>query len=161
MFRRSTNSAKYGLPNYRKNTNSGVAAAHKYLGYDPQIISSNATESFLPRAADLYSCWLIEKGGRFWRSRFYPGEMMLASIANNQNEKEARDRIMAQYPPTLKGQLQGLKHFTQEYIAAVKEGKGFDHIGQNLEITTITANSPPKMASDVHSNNSQILAKIQ
>jgi hypothetical protein len=68
---------------------------------------------------------------------------------------------MAQYPPTLKGQLQGLKHFTQEYIAAVKEGKGFDHIGQNLEITTITANAQPKMASDVHSNNSQVFAKIQ
>lgn len=141
-------------------TNSGVAAAHKYLGYDPQIISSNATESFLPRAADLYSCWLIEKGGRFWRSRFYPGEMMLASVANNQNEKEARDRIMAQYPPTLKGQLQGLKHFTQEYIAAVKEGKGFDHIGQNLEITTIAANAQQKMASDFHSNNSQFFAKL-
>ena len=56
--------------------------------------------------------------------------MMLASIANNQNEREARDRIMAKYPPTLKGKLQGLKHFTQEYIPAVKEGKGFSHIGR-------------------------------
>ena len=85
---------------------------------------------------------------------------MLASIANNQNEKEARDRIMAQYPPTLKGQLQGLKHFTQEYIAAVKEGKGFDHIGQNLEIATLAANAQPKVASDVRSNKSQVFAKI-
>jgi hypothetical protein len=111
-------------------TANGVASFQRHLGYDPNIISRNATEAFLPRAADLYSCWLIERGGRFWRTRFYPGEMMLASIANNQNEREARDRIMAKYPPTLKGQLQGLKHFTQEYILAVKEGKGFSHIGQ-------------------------------
>ena len=71
-------------------TNSGVTAAQRYLGYDPQIISRNATEAFFPRTAELSSCWLIEKGGRFWRTRFYPGEMMLASIANNQNEKSER-----------------------------------------------------------------------
>ncbi|MFP5270987.1 hypothetical protein [Coleofasciculus sp.] len=130
-------------------TNSGVAAAQRYLGYDPQIISRNATEAFFPRTAELSSCWLIEKGGRFWRTRFYPGEMMLASIANNQNEKEARDRILSQYPPTLKGQLQGLKHFTQDYIPAVKEGKGFDHIGRNSKM--------PSSASTQPTNNSKQL----
>ena len=74
---------------------------------------------------------------------------MLASIANNQNEKEARSRIMSQYPPTLKGQLQALKHFTQEYIPAVKEGKGFDHIGRNSKM--------PLPPSHPQSNNSKQL----
>jgi hypothetical protein len=116
-------------------TAAGVTSFQKYLGYDPNIISHNATEAFLPKASDLYSCWLLEKGGRFWRTRFYPGEMMLASIANNQNEKSARDRIMAIYPRTLKGMLSGLKHFTEEYISAVKEGQGFEHIGREQDYT--------------------------
>jgi len=111
-------------------TNTGVVAAQKYLGYDPRLISQNATEAFLPRVSDLYSCWLVEKGGRFWRTRFYPAEMMLASVANNLQEKEARDRLFAQYPSTLKGRLQALKQFTQDYVAALKDGKGFDSIGR-------------------------------
>jgi hypothetical protein len=117
-------------------TAAGVTSFQRYLGYEPNIISHNATEAFLPKASDLYSCWLLEKGGRFWRTRFYPGEMMLASIANNQNEKSARDRIMARYPRTLKGMLSGLKHFTEEYISAVKEGKGFEHIGREQDYTS-------------------------
>ena len=111
-------------------TNAGVTSAGRHLNYDPNIISKNATEAFLPRKSDLYSCWLIEKGGRFWQARFYPGEMILASVANNQSEKEARARIMSQYPKTMKGQLMGLRHFSQEYVRAIKEGKSLNLIGQ-------------------------------
>ncbi|MGB3204217.1 MAG: ATP-binding protein [Crinalium sp.] len=129
-------------------TNAGVQAAQKYLNYDPSIISKNATEAFLPKSADLYSCWLLEKGGRFWQTRFYPGEMTLGALANNQNEKEARDRIMSQYPKTLKGQLMGLKHFSNEYCQAIKEGIGFDHIGQKINDTTL--DSPPKIKAGIN-----------
>ena len=124
-------------------TNTGVVAAQKYLGYDPRLISQNATEAFLPRVSDLYSCWLVEKGGRFWRTRFYPAEMMLASVANNLQEKEARDRLFAQYPSTLKGRLQALKQFTQDYVAALKDGKGFDSIGRSDSETA----SPPSAST--------------
>lgn len=126
-------------------TNTGVVAAQKYLGYDPRLISQNATEAFLPRVSDLYSCWLVEKGGRFWRTRFYPAEMMLASVANNLQEKEARDRLFAQYPSTLKGRLQALKQFTQDYVAALKDGKGFDSIGRS---DSETASSPSASTPD-------------
>lgn len=114
-------------------TPTAVASFKKYLGYDPNIIGENASEAFLPKASELYSCWLIETKGRFWKTRFYPAEMLLASVANNQNEQAARTRIMAKYPRTLKGMLQGLKHFTDEYIPALKEGKGFEHIGRDIE----------------------------
>jgi hypothetical protein len=121
--------------NYRitgRITSSGINSFQRYLGYPPNIISQNATEAFLPRSSDLYSCWLLELGGRFWRTRFYPGELMLASVANNQDEREARDRVMAHYPLTPKGRLMGLKAFADEYIPALREGKGFSHIGQGL-----------------------------
>lgn len=111
-------------------TSDSVYSFKKYLGYDPSVISQNASEAFLPKTSQLYSCWLVETGGRFWRTRFYPAEMLLASVANEQSEKAARNRVMARYPHTLKGMLQGLRHFTNEYIPALKEGKGFDHIGR-------------------------------
>jgi hypothetical protein len=123
-------------------TSSGVNSFQKYLGYPANIISQNATEAFLPRTSDLYSCWLIETGGRFWRTRYYPGEMMLSSVANNQDEREARERVLNQYPATTKGRLLGLKAFTNAYIQALKEGKGFKDIGQNLP------KSKPRSLSD-------------
>nr|WP_236117274.1 hypothetical protein [Hassalia byssoidea] len=116
-------------------TSSGVASFQRYLGYPVKIISQNATEAFLPRTSDLYSCWLVETGGRFWRTRFYPGEMMLASVANNQDEREARERVMAQYPNTPKGNLLGLRTFTDAYIPALKENRGFQHIGREIHQT--------------------------
>jgi hypothetical protein len=123
-------------------TSTGVTSFQRYLGYPAQIISQNATEAFLPRISDLYSCWLVETGGRFWRSRFYPGEMMLASVANNQNEREARSRVMAQYPPTAKGRLLGLKAFADAYILALKENKGFQHIGQDVSNVSTVQSTP-------------------
>lgn len=118
--------------NYRitgRITSAASASFQKYLGYDPAIINRNASDAALPRASDLYSYWLIEKDGRFWRTRFYPGEMTLASVANNQDEQAARDRVMSKYPDTLIGKLEGLGEFTEAYIPALKENQGFNHIG--------------------------------
>jgi hypothetical protein len=118
--------------NYRLSgrlTNAGVSAAQRYLNYPSEIISANATEAFLPKRSGLYSAWLVESSGRFWRTRYYPGEMTLATVANHNSEKQARNRILSQYPNTLVGQLKGLRHFTEAYIQALKEGQGFEHIG--------------------------------
>lgn len=113
-------------------TSNAVASFQKYLCYPVEIIAQNAAESFLTRSSDLYSCWLIEKGGRFWQSRFYPGEMALAAVATNQEERRARRAILSQYPNTTKGQLQGLAHFTKLYVAALKENKGLGHINERV-----------------------------
>ncbi|GJD19242.1 hypothetical protein RIVM261_041980 [Rivularia sp. IAM M-261] len=104
-------------------TSNAVASFQQYLSYPSEIIAANASESFFPRRSDLYSCWLIEKGGRFWSCRFYPGEMTLAAVATNQEERRARRTILARYPNTLKGQLQGLQAFTKVYVTALKENK--------------------------------------
>jgi hypothetical protein len=109
-------------------TSNAVASFERYLGYPPEIIGKNASESFFPRHSELYSCWLVEKGGRFWSTKFYPGEMTLAAVANNQEERRSRRAILALYPYTIKGQLQGLAHFTRLYVPALKEGKGLSHI---------------------------------
>jgi hypothetical protein len=41
---------------------------------------------------------------------------------------------MAQYPNTPKGRLLGLRAFTDAYISALKENKGFQHIGQEVSM---------------------------
>lgn len=114
-------------------TNVGVAAAQHFLQYPKAVISENATESFIPSRSSLYSAWLIESGGRFWRTRFYPGEMLLAAVANHHSERAARDRVLQQYPSTQSGQLRGLRAFSDQYIAALKNQTGFERIGRTQD----------------------------
>ena len=47
---------------------------------------------------------------------------MLASVANGQSEQALRAYVMAQYPDTFIGRLQGLADFTRRYIPALKAG---------------------------------------
>jgi hypothetical protein len=114
-------------------TSAAANSFHRLMNYPIEIIIQNSTEAFLPRASELFSYWLIEKDSRFWQCRFYPSEMMLASVANNQEEQAARRRIMAKHPDTVMGRLAGLKEFADAYAPAIKEGKGFSHIGRQVE----------------------------
>jgi hypothetical protein len=112
-----------------KITVNACASFRRYLHYPLEVIGPNASELFKPSAAELYSCWLIEQHGRFWSTRFYAGEMVLASLANNQEERRARRRVLAQFKSDVKGQLKGLAEFTRQYIPALKDGRGFEGIG--------------------------------
>jgi hypothetical protein len=118
--------------NYRltgRITSAAALAFTRLMSYPPMMIAGNATESFLPRISDLFSYWLIEKDGVFWKTRFYPGEIMLACVANSQDEQAARARTLAQYPDTVVGRLQGLAAFTRLYVAALKENRSIAQIG--------------------------------
>ncbi len=117
-------------------TPNAAQSFQRYFNY-PNLIQANASEQFAANSSELCTYWLIETHGRFWKTRFYPGDMMLASIANNPAEQAARDRILSQYPNTLKGRLEGLAAFTREYIPAMREGAGFDAIGRTVQ-------SPPR-----------------
>lgn len=122
-------------------TSNAVTSFGRFLGYPLEIISKNASESFYPRRSDLYSCWLVEKGGRFWSCRYYPSEMTLAAVANSQEERRARRQILALYPNTVKGQLQGLKHFTQLYIPALKENKDLAILGNEPSVANLNSSA--------------------
>ena len=69
-----------------KITEVASASFNRFLHYPLEIIGHNASDLYKPSATELYSCWLIEQYGRFWSTRFYAGEMILASLANNQEE---------------------------------------------------------------------------
>jgi hypothetical protein len=103
-------------------TSAAVASFERHLAYPAGIVSANAGDTAKPRPTDLSTYWLIEQDDRFWPCRYYPGEMMLASVANGQSEQALRATIMAQYPDTFIGRLQGLADFTRRYIPALKAG---------------------------------------
>ena len=76
------------------------------------------------------SRWLVERNNRFWDCRFYAAPMMLAALANAEAEKAARARVMAHYPHTELGYLQGLRAFTEAYVLALKGSHSLEAIGQ-------------------------------
>lgn len=103
-------------------TSAAVASFERHLGYPAGIVSANAGDTAKPRPTDLSTYWVLEQDDRFWPCRYYPGEMMLASVANGQSEQALRAYVMAQYPDTFTGRLQGLADFTHRYIPALKSG---------------------------------------
>lgn len=105
-------------------TSSAVASFEKFFNYDRERILKNSTESYLPNPRELCSYWLVEKAGNFWDVRYYPSPMLLGTVANSSDEVAARCRVLANYPPTLKGQLRGLKEFSDAYVSVLKNGLG-------------------------------------
>lgn len=110
--------------NYRitgRLTQNGANAWVQKANYPPSIINKNATETFKPDKTTLCSKWLIESSGRFWQARYYPAEMILAAVANNPLEQEARQRVMTQYPNTFKGRLMAIKDFAIQYANCISQ----------------------------------------
>jgi hypothetical protein len=118
--------------NYRitgRLTSAAIPAFQEHLSYPAGIVARNAGDMAKPKLVDLSSYWLLEQDNRFWTVRYYPGEMMLSSVANSQDEQAARARVMEHYPDTLMGRLEGLVDFTWQYIPALKDRRGFAHVG--------------------------------
>ena len=111
-------------------TTGAVDSYEKILNYPREIISKNASEAFKPNPSEYYTMWTVEVDGRFHTPlRYYPGAMTLAVLANGEDEKAARERILNNYPQNLKGQLAGLQFFTKEYISALRGYKSLQSIG--------------------------------
>ena len=137
-------------------TANACASFHRYLGYPMEVIVENASEKFLPRRSNLSSCWLIERSGQFWSAFYSPAEMLLATVASGEGERAARARVLAQYPNTELGRIQGLAAFTPLYVAALKEGNGFDQLGtepsHSQSLRLVGSDQPP----DFHHSLTQV-----
>ena len=131
-------------------TANACASFHRYLGYPMEVIVENASEKFLPRRSNLSSCWLIERSGQFWSAFYSPAEMLLATVASGEDERAARARVLAQYPNTELGRIQGLAALTPLYIAALKEGNGFDQIAAELPPSQLRHSMPSDQPLDSH-----------
>ncbi len=115
-----------------KTTAAAASSYVKYCEYDADIIRANATESFYPNPSEYYTKWLLKVGDRYWSPlRYYPGAMILAAVANSEDEKAARERCIAQYPQDQIGVLKGTRDFAKEYVRVLRGNLSIKDIGIN------------------------------
>ena len=116
-------------------TSDGAKSLSKYLDFNRQVISGNVNHdnnaSDAAVANDFSSKWLVKSKGRYWQTRFYPALMLLCSLVNDTLETSARERVMQQYPNTVRGMMYALKQFTDEYVLAKQQGLPLTTIGMN------------------------------
>ncbi|GFE69100.1 hypothetical protein [Chroococcus sp. FPU101] len=93
------------------------------LNFDPDVIEICVQDNFAANATEGCSQWLIERSGQYWFGKYYPNDYTLSTVANEEKELKYREEVLSKYPPTLKGQLQGLKIFTKDYVQCLKQGK--------------------------------------
>ena len=70
---------------------TAVASFVRILDYPVEVIGRNATESFFPNKAGLYSQWLLDDTGVYTYTRFYVSTYQLAAVANNTDEQACRN----------------------------------------------------------------------
>jgi hypothetical protein len=113
----------------------------KILKIPPQIIARNASESFYPAKHELYSQWLLDEGGTYTYVRYYVPPLLLAVVANNPKETQARQAFFQAYPD----RTEALVAFTDEYVSAIREGREIriPHQQNSLEPDTDEQHSSP------------------
>ena len=103
---------------------TAVEAFVQYLRYEESMISRNASERFFPKAAELYSNWLLDTDGMITFCRYYPSDLQLAIVANNTDEQAARNRFLSRF----KNPLEGYVAFSKAYANAIRNGLSMEEI---------------------------------
>ncbi|MEM9908613.1 MAG: hypothetical protein AAF921_26745 [Cyanobacteria bacterium P01_D01_bin.44] len=105
---------------------NAIDAFVRYLRYEEDMISRNASERFYPKASDLYSNWMLETDGVIFYCRYYPSDLQLAIVANNTDEQAARNRFMEK----ASNRLEGYVRFSEEYANCIRNGLSLEDIGR-------------------------------
>ena len=95
--------------------NTAIDSYERIFKYPYQIITGNATESFVPSLEGLFSRWLVDDDGLLTPCRFYPPYPLLGITVNNTNEIAVRDKFFEQYLD----EIQALGLYS-EYLANCK-----------------------------------------
>ena len=110
---------------------TAVESCCRIFGYDRSVLLPNTDESFLPDRSRLCSHWLVDVDGRLQYGDYYPSAELLAAVANNIPEQQARSRVMAQY----RNKFEGWAAFAQQYSAAIRSGQPLQQLGLSLALT--------------------------
>jgi len=117
------------------------------LNIPPEAIARNASDGYRANRAEGYTRWLIARDGRLWDTRYYSPPLMLAALANGEEERAARERVMQTHPRTLEGYLRGLRQFSDQYQLARRGSIRLADIGRRVESSPRTASRRRKAAS--------------
>jgi hypothetical protein len=96
-----------------------VSSFERYLFYQPELISRNASESFFPKKEGIYSQWLYDDGMCNSFVRFYPAYPQLAVVANNTDEQACRNEYRAAYPEP---NFDWIAWFTKAMVYGLRNG---------------------------------------
>lgn len=107
----------------------------KYLSYEPEIISRNATESFFPKREGIYSQWLLDDNGIKTFVRFYVNFRQLAIVANNTDEQASRTSFMK----AIANPYQAIDAFAKELVGSIRDNRTI----RNIDGTGLVAASSP------------------
>ncbi|MGB8701513.1 MAG: hypothetical protein WCD18_19025, partial [Thermosynechococcaceae cyanobacterium] len=105
------------------------------IGFRRDLVSEYTTRR--PDPVRLASQWLIRRGDDQIEAEYIPSELMLALVANNPAEQEARDRIMQRFDDP----LAGISAFSELYAHAMRNGIPMQEIGRSLQPTKSTQSS--------------------
>jgi hypothetical protein len=106
---------------------TAVESCCRIFGYDRSVLLPNTDESFLPDRSRLCSHWLVDVDGRLQYGDYYPSPELLAAVANNIPEQQARSRVMAQYS----NKFEGWAAFAEQYSATIRSGQPLQQLGQS------------------------------
>lgn len=95
---------------------TAVDSFAQILKYPVEIISRNATESFFPRKASMYSQWLLDDNGIYTFCRYYPASNLLGVVANNPDEQAARTKVMLKH----EDKLLALTEYAKQLVSGVQ-----------------------------------------
>ncbi|MEM6453014.1 MAG: hypothetical protein AAF703_22190 [Cyanobacteria bacterium P01_D01_bin.105] len=91
----------------------------RILEIPEEVIAVNASKSFFPVTAELFSRWLVVDRGERTFVRSYAPPLLLAAVANNPAEEIAKQAFLAAYPEP----VEALKAFAKELILAAQQGR--------------------------------------
>lgn len=116
-----------------KTTSDAAKTYTRVLNFPPKIINKNAADTFAANSQYLYTHWLVSKDNRFWDCLYFPSIVELSILANSQEEKAARNRILAKYPNTLSGKIKASAEFAYHYGKFRMSGRDISDIGIGSE----------------------------
>ncbi len=124
---------------------SAVESCCRIFGYDRSVLLPNTDESFLPDRARLCSHWLMDVDGRLQQCDYYPSPELLAAVASNVPEQQARSRVMAQFA----NKFEGWSVFAQQYTAALRSGQSLQTLGRSPQLKVLSNLPTPEDTSDL------------
>ena len=95
---------------------NAVPSFERILLYPRSLISRNI--NFTPNKQEVYTRWLLERGGNFTECRYYPSYIQLGITANNKVEQEVRKKFFAHY----QDKFAAIAYFSQHLIHCMQTG---------------------------------------
>lgn len=89
------------------------------LKFRRDVIEKYGTKKCETNKVQMRSSWCLKEGDRHIDLYYYPSDLLLSLLANNNDEQAARDRFFAAYPHD---PLKALAEFRQQYVPALRSG---------------------------------------